>query len=811
MAQNVGQVALDIVVGKNDVDGYLGKLGGVAKGVGKAVGAGLAVAGGAIATIGTQAVQSYAQYEQLVGGVETLFKDSADTVIENASRAYTTAGLSANDYMQTVTSFSASLLQSLGGDTVKAGEYADMAITDMADNANKMGTSMEMIQNAYQGFAKQNYTMLDNLKLGYGGTKGEMERLLEDATAISGIEFDISSYADVVEAVHIIQEQMGITGTTALEASGTIQGSLSAMGASWQNLLTGLTDPTQNFDQLITNFVNSVGTALGNLVPRITTTLSGITDMITQLAPVIVAEVPNLVSTVLPSLVEGAVTLVSAVAEMLPNLFQMIVGMLPMLIQMLVTTLVTLIPDLTTGLVDLIVMLCTNFSQIIQPIIDNLPAIIMSILNALMDNLPQLIEGLIALTIAIVGAMPEIIMALIECIPQIIVSVVDALIASLPTLLEGIGRMLASVGEFLLPAVTWFDENIIQPIIAWIQGAWDWCVNLFSTVGSWIYDNVIKPVADFFVGLWDSIVSSFHTVIDPWIEIIKRASAIVYDSVIKPIADFFVGLWENIKGVFSAVGTWFNNTVVQPVIRVFSNAWNGLKNGAVNAWNGIKSVFSTVANFFGDIFGKAWDGVKKVFSTGGKIFDGIKDGIVTAFKAVVNAIIRGINTVVAVPFNAINGVLNRLRSIDILGVRPFGWLGTIGVPQIPQLEQGGVLKKGQVGLLEGKGAEAVVPLEKNTGWLNKIADILNQKMGVGGFASAIKDAVNAPTLNNVKAGMSPTVQDDGKLGRLIELLEKFISEKNDDMTIPIYIGNELVDEYILNKNNRTTLRSGGRA
>ena len=194
---------------------------------------GFAVVGAAAATaftaISTAAVNSYAEYEQLAGGVETLFKDSSNKLMGYADQAYKTAGMSANEYMSTVTSFSASLLQSLEGDTEKAADYANQAVIDMSDNANKMGTSIEMIQNAYQGFAKQNYTMLDNLKLGYGGTKEEMERLLVDAEKISGIKYDISSFADVTQAIHVIQTELGITGTTALEASSTIQGSASAM------------------------------------------------------------------------------------------------------------------------------------------------------------------------------------------------------------------------------------------------------------------------------------------------------------------------------------------------------------------------------------------------------------------------------------------------------------------------------------------------------------------------------------------------------------------------------------------------------
>ena len=209
--------------------------------VGKAFVVGLAAAGAAIVKIGKDAIEAFSDYEQLVGGVETLFGSSASTVIKNATNAFKTAGLSTNEYMETVTAFSASLLQSLEGDTEEAAKKADMAITDMADNANKMGTSIDSIQNAYQGFAKQNYTMLDNLKLGYGGTKEEMQRLLEDAQKISGIKYDISSYSDIVDAIHVVQTEMGITGTTAKEASSTIQGSFSAMKSAWKNVLTGLT------------------------------------------------------------------------------------------------------------------------------------------------------------------------------------------------------------------------------------------------------------------------------------------------------------------------------------------------------------------------------------------------------------------------------------------------------------------------------------------------------------------------------------------------------------------------------------------
>ena len=267
-----------------------------------------ALAGGATAVGAAVAasVKSYADYEQLIGGVETLFKGSAGTVEKYANNAYKTAGLSANEYMETVTGFSASLLQSLDGDTAKTAKYADKAIRDMADNANKMGTDMASIQNAYQGFAKQNYTMLDNLKLGYGGTKEEMERLLKDAGKLAGQKFDISSYADVIEAIHVIQENMDITGTTAKEAEKTISGSLASMKSAWNNLLPALIKGGDSFDQCVDNLVKSVKAFAGNIMPAIKKGLSGVGKLITELSPIIAKELPSLINSILPSLISSA-------------------------------------------------------------------------------------------------------------------------------------------------------------------------------------------------------------------------------------------------------------------------------------------------------------------------------------------------------------------------------------------------------------------------------------------------------------------------------------------------------------------------
>nr|DAT53214.1 MAG TPA: tail tape measure protein [Caudoviricetes sp.] len=232
-------------------------------GISRAAQAGLAAAAAATVKI----VDSYADYEQLIGGVETLFKGDAKTLVNYANNAYKTAGLSANAYMETATGFAASLVSSLGGDTKKAVEMADMAITDMADNANKMGSDIQSIQNAYQGFAKQNYTMLDNLKLGFGGTKEEMQRLLDEAEKLSGVHYDIGNYADIVSAIHVIQEEMDITGTTAKEAEGTISGSISAFKASVSNLLAGMGDADADVGQLTDNVIAAFQTMADNIIP----------------------------------------------------------------------------------------------------------------------------------------------------------------------------------------------------------------------------------------------------------------------------------------------------------------------------------------------------------------------------------------------------------------------------------------------------------------------------------------------------------------------------------------------------------------
>lgn len=290
---------------------------------------------GASAAIGflvKNSIEEYAQYEQLVGGVETLFKDSSNKVMEYANNAYKSAGLSANEYMDTITSFSASLLQGLGGDTAKAAEIGNKAVIDMSDNAAKMGTSMELIQNAYSGFSKQNYTMLDNLKLGFGGTKEEMQRLLAEAQKLTGIEYKIENFSDIIEAIHVIQTEIGITGTTEKEAAATIEGSLNMTKSAWKNLMTGIADSNADFDVLITNMVDSTSAFGENILPRIEIALNGIGKLIEKLLPPIAEKIPAILIDIMPKVFEAGVTIVTKLIEgvitNLPNLANTIKGMI---------------------------------------------------------------------------------------------------------------------------------------------------------------------------------------------------------------------------------------------------------------------------------------------------------------------------------------------------------------------------------------------------------------------------------------------------------------------------------------------------
>lgn len=413
---------------------FLGSLGKtVAAGAAAALSAGAAAVGSLVRS----AVQAYADYEQLIGGVETLFGDAADAVSSYANNAFASAGLSANDYMETVTSFAASLVSSLGGDTAAAATAANMAITDMADNANKMGTDIESIQNAYQGFAKQNYTMLDNLKLGYGGTKEEMQRLLDTAdelNAAQGIytDYQIANYADIVEAIHVVQDSMGIAGATAAEASTTIQGSFSALKASWENTLVGLAGGGEDFDILMGNLVTSAITFGENILPVVEAAILGVGALIEGLLPEVVNMVPQLVIEVLPGLLDAASKLITGFIE----------------------TLVSAMPEIFNTGVEAVAQLVTAISVNLPTLIPMAVEAVMTLSSGLIENLPTIVDAGIQLLGGLVTGLLNAIPQMVTQIPQIIASIKTSFISAIPQLKETGYNMLMGLKQGFLNAVS---------------------------------------------------------------------------------------------------------------------------------------------------------------------------------------------------------------------------------------------------------------------------------------------------------------------------------------------------------------------
>lgn len=532
-----GSVVIKIKGDDSPFQKVLGKIGSAVNAAVKASAAAVGAASAGVAALGTACINAYADYEQLVGGVETLFKDSADTIQTYADNAYKTAGLSANEYMETVTSFSASLLQSLDGDTEKAAAAADLAITDMADNANKMGTAMESIQNAYQGFAKQNYTMLDNLKLGYGGTKEEMQRLLADAEKLSGVKYDLSSYADIVEAIHVIQTEMGITGTTAKEASTTIQGSVASMKAAWANLMVGMADDTQNFDMLLSNFIESIGTVADNLLPRIGVVIEGMGKLVAGLAPEIASALPTLTNELLPNLVElgvqsisalvqgiqengdslaaGALSIVGTLAEGIAELLPMVADTaaslavsladgltesLPNIIPIAIETISTLVENLTENAntvidagIQIILALGEGLIAALPQLIETVPQIVINIANVINDNAPKLVDTALYLITRLAVGLVQAIPTLVVNIPKIIEAIVAAFMAFQwlnlgKQLIDGVANGVKKAGESMATAA----KNTFSKFKSKLAGVE--VASELKNIGKHIIDGIVSGI-----------------------------------------------------------------------------------------------------------------------------------------------------------------------------------------------------------------------------------------------------------------------------------------------------------------------------
>ena len=590
-----------------------------------AAAAAFAAISAAAVKLGVEVVTAYADYEQLVGGVETLFQDSSGKVLDYANNAYKTAGMSANEYMETVTSFSASLLSSLGGDTEKAADYADKAITDMSDNANKMGSDMDSIMNAYKGFSKQTFTMLDNLKLGYGGTKEEMQRLLDDAEKISGIKYDISSYADIVDAIHVIQTEMGITGTTAKEAEETISGSIGMLKTSLQNLITGMGDADANIDQLCDNVVNSfksvvknISPVIQNLAKTIPNAMEGILDAISPLIPEFLELGVNLFEALLNGIIDMLPELSSTAAELITTLITGIVEALPLVVEAAAQLLTALVEGIGAALPTLIPAAVEAVTQLVQSLIDNipllieaalqlvtglaegiieaipvlleaLPELIESLISALLEAVPQIIETGIQLLTSLVAALPEIIMAIVEAIPKIIDGIINAVLNAIPLIIQAGIDLLISLIQALPQIIT----TIVQAIPQIISGI----VN--ALVGN--IDKIIMAGVQLFVAL----IENLPTII---VEIVKAVPQII-------------------AGIVKAFGSLMYK-IVEIGGNIVKGLWSGITQLASWLWDKVSGWISSIWDGICDFFGihspskeMAWVGEMLVKGLAGSIDD----------------------------------------------------------------------------------------------------------------------------------------------------------------------------------------------
>lgn len=531
------------------------KLGDGLKTAAKIGTAAVGAAAAGIVALTTAAVNNYAEYEQLVGGVETLFKTSSDKVMEYAENAYKTAGLSANEYMETVTSFSASLLQSLGGDTNAAAEYADMAITDMSDNANKMGTSMEMIQNAYQGFAKQNYTMLDNLKLGYGGTKEEMARLIADAAELSDtVDAQSMSFDNIVEAIHVVQTEMGITGTTAKEAGTTIQGSVASMKSAWTNLLTGLVDSNANIGELVDNLVTTVvgdGTesnlgVLGNILPAVKTALNGASTLVSEALPKIMEIIPGIINDNLPILAEAAVSIIQSLIDGISQnqeiLFETIFGVITYLAE----SFITMLPQIVQLGLDLIVSLANGIAENLPELIPTIVDVILQIVDTLTnpETLSSLIDASLAIIIALAEGLINSLPKLIEKAPTIISNLVTAIVNNVPKLLVAAVEVVKKLAVGIIENLPQIGQTAVEIIGTLFNGIMNLGRNLWN-IG-----------ADIVSGIWNGIVDNF---------------------------DVF---YENVKGFFSGIINGVKNILgIHSPSRVFAGIGENMALGLGEGWD----------------------------------------------------------------------------------------------------------------------------------------------------------------------------------------------------------------------------------
>ena len=660
----------------------------------------------ALANLGKSALDSVGQLEQNVGGVETLFGDAADAVIASADRAYQTAGMSANDYMSTVTSFSASLLQSLGGNTEEAAKVADMAIIDMADNANKMGTSMDMIQNAYQGFAKQNYTMLDNLKLGYGGTKTEMERLLADAEKLTGVKYDINNLNDVYQAIHAVQEEMGITGTTAKEAASTLEGSMASAKAAWDNFMNGSGDADQLADAFATAADNIVKN-LAEIIPRFAETLPA-------LGGAIIAQIPGLVAAIVPAVLsagqsvlkqlQDAVldfdfagtadkvvqmitdfiegdglgslldTLVTIFTGIVNGISSMLPSLLPALIEMIsyvVTSLLDQLPAILDCALELILGLAQGILAALPVLIEALPEVISSIVEFLISAVPQIIDAGIELLMALVDALPVIIDALVDALPQIIRATVTALIAAAPQIAKAGIKLLGALIEAIPVIVVELAEAVPDIVAAII----DVLAELPGLIGE-VFAEIVTDLVEWGQQMLSNASMAMSNMLSQVNSIIQELPGKIWTHLVNAVNKVIAWGQQMVSNASTAASNMLSqvNSIIQELP---GKIWTHLVNtvNKVVAWGqqmvsnastAASNMLSKVSSTLQQLPGKVWDylsqAAQKVVTWGTQLAQKGAAAATQLFNSIVNGLSSLPSKMAEIGSNIVSGIWNGISS-----------------------------------------------------------------------------------------------------------------------------------------------------
>lgn len=684
MAEGDGKVIIDTELDSSGAkDGIKGLSSSIASSAGGAVKSiakigTAAMAAGAIATAALvkSSVDAYASYEQLRGGIETLFgaggqsaKEYAKSVgkstdeakkdyqqlmnaqniaLKNADKAYKTAGMSANDYMETVTSFAASLKQSTKNET-EAAKSANQIVIDMSDNANKMGTDMTMIQNAYNGFAKQNYTMLDNLKLGYGGTKTEMQRLLKDAEKLSGQKYELGNFKDMAEAIHVVQTEMGITGTTAKEASTTIEGSVNSAKAAWENLMVGLADDNADFDSLVNNFVDSVSTAASNILPRIETALGGIGSLVEKLLPVIVDAIPGLIENLLPSLLSSGTNIVLTLIQGIASAIPALLNVLPTIITQIGTTLKTAAPQLFTSLMEilsqlgtfllenipilmdslvtmlsegsmldsmatmatnLITNLITGLTQALPQLLNGAILIVTNLLNFIIQQLPTIIQMGLQLVVGLVNGILQAIPTLLAALPQLINSLINALLDAIPMIIDAGVQLLTSLVDNLPEIIDTIVEVIPEIITNLINAVLDHLPDIidagFKLITSLvdalpkIIITIVKAIPKIITGIVGALVDAIPKIISTGVKLLGS----LITNLPKIIGKIITAIPDIIKALVDGFGDYLSD-MADIGLNLIKGLWNGIKDAGAWLRDKISGFFGGVVDSIKDFFGIA--------------------------------------------------------------------------------------------------------------------------------------------------------------------------------------------------------------